>query len=855
MKKKLLLAFLGICLLPLTSCTDVSSSSVITNTAHSGNGSANSTEKSVKVSSIKLSADKNSLVEGESLQVKAEVLPENATDKSLSFASSDQKIATVDQNGLVKAITAGEVTITAKSLDGSNKEGKLVLTVTKKIVLIDSITLSTEGSVTDIEEGSRVKLVTSYTPSNPDNPNINITSSDEKIAKVIKVDEDYFVEGVKEGHVTITAESEDAGDATATLDIKVSKKTILVSNIELTADKKELYVGESTTVTAKITPEDATDKSIVLSSSNPEVATIEQTGAIHALKAGNTTIKASSNDGNATASIDITVLDKDIDYLRDILKTSSELEIEQSSSGTYQVNNDNYSWTTYSDDCTQIDYENDGALTSQSLYYREGNSLYGLTLSKGLETSVSKDLIGVLDDGITEEQIEAYIHSFSLNNVCTVSTIALNYLTSSYFINHDITYSNSSTSDKSEYKGATAYNDLSLKEHHENSYVITTDNSGRLLSFELKVLVYDENGYDFTTDTLKENAQPTSDSITVTSTIKYEDRIADDENKLHESDFIATDFEIVTDTSAWHPNNTLYVGDKVPVEVRVLEPNPHLPMTFTIDEETGIENQGIVQLSNLNGIYYLQAMKAGQTKLTVTNQYGNERSITINVTEIPPESVGIRAGSLTELEEGKSADYYVEVSPYSVVDKSFTAEFKEEEMSQYAEISVDLENSKFTLTAKEVENDQTVTVVVKSTVDPSVQDEITVTIKNIESSGASLDEFKNTIVGNHYNYSSLNDLYFTSLTEGYIKLYKGNTYTFNWDIEEVEGFTNYRLVFSNVVQTVTVANGYTFTGNDSPYYEQYPQERFSNTISKDGKIANVFYNNGSEDISSAFKLK
>ena len=112
MKKRILLALL-LGLLPLTGCNPTSSSASSGSTTPET--STSETTQPVLVSQITLSASKTELIEGESVQLEAVVLPEDASDKALVYQSSDPSIATVSESGLVTAIKEGKATITAES--------------------------------------------------------------------------------------------------------------------------------------------------------------------------------------------------------------------------------------------------------------------------------------------------------------------------------------------------------------------------------------------------------------------------------------------------------------------------------------------------------------------------------------------------------------------------------------------------------------------------------------------------------------------------------------------------------------------------------------------------------------------
>lgn len=117
----------------------------ISATAKDGSGEFDSvtvTVKETKVSSIKLNKTSTSLTVGgtETLSV-AEILPANATDKTYTWHSGDETIATVSATGLVTAVKAGEVTIEARANDGSGVHGDCVVTVN------DSPTPGTRGTL------------------------------------------------------------------------------------------------------------------------------------------------------------------------------------------------------------------------------------------------------------------------------------------------------------------------------------------------------------------------------------------------------------------------------------------------------------------------------------------------------------------------------------------------------------------------------------------------------------------------------------------------------------------------------------------------------------------------------------
>ena len=84
---------------------------------------------------IEISQTEAELEEGKTLQLTATVLPENTTDNSVKWESEDETIATVDENGLVTAVSHGETVIKVTAQDGSS----VIATCVLKVLLPDGI--------------------------------------------------------------------------------------------------------------------------------------------------------------------------------------------------------------------------------------------------------------------------------------------------------------------------------------------------------------------------------------------------------------------------------------------------------------------------------------------------------------------------------------------------------------------------------------------------------------------------------------------------------------------------------------------------------------------------------------------
>ena len=257
----------------------------------------------VLVESITLNVTEQTLTEGETLVLTANVTPENATNKTLTWTSSDESVATVDANGNVIAVKEGTATITVKATDGSNASASCVVTVKAAVVLVESITLNvTEQTLT---EGETLALTATVTPENATNKAFTWTSSNESVATV---DANGNVTAVKEGTATITVKATDGSNASASCTVTVKAPVVLVNSITLNVTEQTLIEGETLALTATVTPENATNKTLTWTSSDESVATVDANGNVTAVKEGTATITVKATDGsNASASCVVTV--------------------------------------------------------------------------------------------------------------------------------------------------------------------------------------------------------------------------------------------------------------------------------------------------------------------------------------------------------------------------------------------------------------------------------------------------------------------------------------------------------------------------------------------------------------------
>ena len=239
------------------------------------------TPEIVPVSQITLNKAETSISVGNSETLTATVAPENAANKALKWASSDEDVATVAPDGTVTAVKAGAATITATAADGSGKSATCTVTVT--------------GDTTPPAHEHR------YGDWSKDGTNHWHECTDAACPEQSESIKD------KAAHIY-------DDDADTTCNIcgyvrTVTPEIIPVSQITLNKTETSISVGNSETLTATVAPENAANKALTWASSDEAVATVAPDGTVTAVKAGAATITATAADGSGkSATCTVTVI-------------------------------------------------------------------------------------------------------------------------------------------------------------------------------------------------------------------------------------------------------------------------------------------------------------------------------------------------------------------------------------------------------------------------------------------------------------------------------------------------------------------------------------------------------------------
>lgn len=216
-----------------------------------------------------------------------------AADKiDWTWEIGDDSIASVDANGVITGIKGGNTIVTLTSADGKFS-AKCPVTVNQplKAIKMDDIALETNGHTSE---------TVAYTlePADTTEDDVILSVADESVAKL----EGNKLVAVSDGTTKITATS---GIVKTSAKVTVTTK---VEQIALSKTEGVLTVGNSVTVTATVTPDNATNTTINWTSSDEKVATVDSNGQVTAVAAGNATIKATSeSDGDVSADYALTV--------------------------------------------------------------------------------------------------------------------------------------------------------------------------------------------------------------------------------------------------------------------------------------------------------------------------------------------------------------------------------------------------------------------------------------------------------------------------------------------------------------------------------------------------------------------
>ena len=366
-----------------------------------GNGGVPQT---VKVTYVDITNNSLFLNAGETTQLNVVVKPDNATNKKVEYSTTNANVATVDANGLVKAVGEGRAYIYAKSADGPSDSvyvyvRKSVTPQPPKEVKVTNV--SVDRRYLTLEEGENYTLTATVSPADATNKTVNYSSSDTSVATV---DANGNITAVKAGYAYIYAKSVDGPYAYSYVTVKAKEipqppKEVKVTNVSVDRRYLTLEEGENYTLTATVSPADATNKTVNYSSSDSRVATVDANGNITAVKAGSAYIYAKSVDGpyaysyvtvkaketpQPPAEVKVTNITLDTRYLR--LDAGKKYELNYTVY-PYNATDKTLTWTSSNENVATVE---NGVITAIG----RGSAYITATSSNGVQTSCYVDVYG-----------------------------------------------------------------------------------------------------------------------------------------------------------------------------------------------------------------------------------------------------------------------------------------------------------------------------------------------------------------------------------------------------------------------------------------------------------------------------
>lgn len=177
--------------------------------------------KKIGVTTVTAKPSSTNIVAGKTQQITSEVTPTNADDKTLTYTSNNEPVATVNDSGLINAVKAGDATITVKSNDNTKATAKVSVTVEKAVVNVSSVELTPTTATLDIDDTQQ--LSANVLPSGADNKKVTYASGSDDIATVSATG---LVTAIGEGTTDITVTTEDgAKKATSSITVNAAEVT------------------------------------------------------------------------------------------------------------------------------------------------------------------------------------------------------------------------------------------------------------------------------------------------------------------------------------------------------------------------------------------------------------------------------------------------------------------------------------------------------------------------------------------------------------------------------------------------------------------------------------------------------
>lgn len=251
--------------------------------------------RKIDATAITLDKQEINIVVGGNERIIATILPSNAYDKRILWTSSNIEVATVNDNGIITGNKSGEAEIKASTLDGKISSICKVIVSNKEVEKIELV----ESKISlSIGQTKQIKAI--IFPSDATLQTLKYSSSNTEVATV---NENGLITANALGNTEITITDEEGK-----VEVKCQVMVVVpVEDITIAKTSLDMNIGDSVSLSYTITPDNATNKSVIWEIDNPEIIQISSSGKVAAKKIGTAIVKIITEDGNKEVKCTITV--------------------------------------------------------------------------------------------------------------------------------------------------------------------------------------------------------------------------------------------------------------------------------------------------------------------------------------------------------------------------------------------------------------------------------------------------------------------------------------------------------------------------------------------------------------------
>ena len=261
-----------------------------------------------RLKSVRFASGKESVRAGESIRTQVILEPADVPPTELIYSSRDEGIAQVDQNGVVTGVAPGRTIIRAQAQDGSGRYGQMTVTV---LEAPKSLTLDTDSLTLSVGQSHQIGVT-----------GVSQTLWESTSGQIATVDENGVVTAVSTGRCVVTCTAQAQPDLKASVTVRVVQQ---VTDIQVSPETLSLEAGQQGKISWTVFPGDADDPTVIMESTDPAVAQVDQKGMVTALQAGACEIVLSAADGmGQTARVSVTVTEPEPDIRVQLISLSSE---------------------------------------------------------------------------------------------------------------------------------------------------------------------------------------------------------------------------------------------------------------------------------------------------------------------------------------------------------------------------------------------------------------------------------------------------------------------------------------------------------------------------------------------------